>query len=373
MLILGYIICLTAFGVLLLVVWNTIAWPGLRPPAEDTTSRVSVLIPARNEAATLGGCLDAVLQQGALVNEVLIYDDQSNDGTANEILRYRERDGRVRMLAPRALPQGWCGKNFACARLAAAARSEWLLFLDADARLEPQAVARMLQEVRRRNVTLVSCWPGFDLAGFWERLLMPMLNFLVFTMFPAPLSLRRWDASLGLAHGACIFVHRNTYARLGGHEAVRNEIFEDTRIARVWRARGERSVCLDGQDVVRVRMYGSLGEIWRGFRKNFYPAFRRNSVFWGFLGFHAMIFLMPFASLPMALAGAPGWIPLAIASTCILASRALLALRFRQPLWSVLGHPVAQTMLIALGVASWWRCASGRGVDWKGRLYRASH
>ena len=373
MLILGYIICLAALGVLLLVAWNVAAWPKLRPAQEELDGQVSVLIPARNEAATVGACLDAVFQQGALVGEVLVYDDHSIDGTADVIVGFRELDDRVRILKPHALPQGWCGKTFACARLAAAARSEWLLFLDADARLEPRAVARMLHEAQTRNVTLLSCWPGFDVASFWERLLMPMLNFIVFTMFPAPLSLRRWDASLGLAHGACIFVHRNTYARVGGHETVRNEIFEDTRIARVWRERGARGVCLDGRDVVRVRMYGSLAEIWKGFRKNFYPAFRHGSLFWAFLTFHALIFLTPFAALPMALAGVPGWTPLAAASVCILASRTLLALRFRQPLWSVLGHPIAQAMVIALGVASWWRCATGRGVDWKGRIYRASH
>ncbi len=307
------------------------------------------------------------------MREVLVYDDHSTDGTAEVVRMLRADDERVRLLEPHALPNGWCGKNFACARLAAAARSQWLLFLDADARLEPQAVARMIHEVRARDVTLLSCWPGFVLGGFWERLLMPMLNFIVFTMFPAPLSLRRWDTSLGLAHGACIFVQRNAYARVGGHESVRNEIFEDTRIARVWRQRGERGICLDGQDVVRVRMYGSLSEIWKGFRKNFYPAFHHGAVFWLFLVFHGLVFLTPFAALPMALAGIPGWTPLVGASGCIFASRVLLAMRFGQPLWSALGHPLAEAMLIGLGVASWWRCATGRGVDWKGRQYRTSH
>lgn len=371
MLIAGYILCVITFGVLLLVAWNVIAWPSPGSASTNPVPRVSVLIPARNEAASLGACLDSVLGQGTPVAEVLVYDDYSTDGTAAIVTRYQAMDARIRLLEPHALPSGWCGKNFACARLAAAARSEWLLFLDADAVLQPGAVARMQKETETRGVTLVSCWPGFVMAGFWERLLMPMLNFLVFTMFPAPLSLVLWDASLGLAHGACIFVHRSAYVRVGGHEAVRAEIFEDTRIARVWRERGERGVCLDGQDVVQVRMYDSLRGIWRGFRKNFYPAFRHGFTFWLFLGFHAFVFLLPFAALPLIAAGVPGSGMVAGAALCILAARALLALRFRHPLWSVLGHPVAQIVLIALGVASWWRCTTGRGVDWKGRLYRA--
>ena len=87
---------------------------------------------------------------------------------------------------------------------------------------------------------------------------MPMLSFCAFTLFPAHLALSRNDPSLGLAHGACILAQRDAYRSVGGHEAVRNEIFEDTCLARLWRARVQRSICLYGQDVVRVRMY----EVW---------------------------------------------------------------------------------------------------------------
>jgi glycosyltransferase involved in cell wall biosynthesis len=325
------------------------------------------LIPARNEEANLADCLESVLRQGATVRETLVYDDHSTDATPRILADYATRDARVRAIAPRPLPPGWCGKNFACARLAEEARGAWMLFLDADARLADGAVDRMVEEAHKRNVTLLSAWPSLIMVSFWERALMPMLNFVVFSLFPAPLSLMRDNASLGLAHGACILVERASYQAVGGHATAPGEIFEDQSLARLWRKRGKRGLCFDGQGVVDVRMYSSLSEIWSGFQKNFFPAFRHESSFWGFLTLHGAMFLAPFVML--------FWIrvwpilPIFMAVACVLAIRALLVIRFGHPWLSVMLHPVAEAMLLAIGLSSWRRCKSGRGVDWKGRRY----
>jgi chlorobactene glucosyltransferase len=356
-----------ALLILLVVLWNVSAWPKIMPARQTRARAVSVLIPARNEESNIAACLDSALSQGETVSEILVYDDHSTDATARIIRQYGERDSRVGLVSPTQLPQGWCGKNFACAQLAKEASSEWLLFLDADARLAPLAVTSMVGEAARRDVTLLSGWPALGLVSFWERALMPMLNFVVFTLFPAPLSLIRDDESLGLVHGACILVDRSSYYAIGGHGAVRDEIFEDQRLAHLWRAKGMRGLCLDGQGVVSVRMYSSFGEIWSGFQKNFFPAFRHEPSFWGFILLHLLVFLAPV----VAVAFTRAW-PVVMAAACVLVTRALLALRFRHPLWSVLLHPLAEAILIALGLSSWWRLKSGRGVMWKGRQYHAA-
>ena len=353
---------------LVIVTCNVVAWPKVaqRPSAStEHLHSVSILIPARNEEHHLPACLDAALQQDATVAEVLVYDDHSTDATAQVVRTAAARDARVRLVNTATLAPGWCGKNFACAQLARAAQTKWMLFLDADARLANDAVARMVAEAERRQVTMLSCWPGLTMASPWEKALMPMLNFVVFTLFPAPLSLLRNDASLGLAHGACLLIERTTYEALGGHAAVRDQIFEDTRLAQLWRAHGQRSLCLDGQGVVRVRMYDSFSEIWRGFQKNFYLAFRHNASFWAFLALHALVFLAPFLLLGRSRAAA-------LTAACVLLMRALLAARFRHPWWSVFVHPGSEIILLALGLSSWWRCRSGQGVAWKGRVYGAS-
>jgi chlorobactene glucosyltransferase len=359
-------------------VWNAVAWPKVAAAVvargEAQTASLSILIPARNEESNLAACLDAALaQQGEPVLEVLVYDDHSTDNTRAVINEYEQRDRRVRLVQAADLPAGWCGKTFACAQLAEAAQGEWLLFLDADARLAADATARMLAEVERRRLTLLSCWPALELGSFWERALMPLLNFVVFTLYPAPLALRRPDASLGLAHGACLLVRRETYALVGGHGAVRDQLFEDVRLAQLWRERGQAGLCLDGQGTVSVRMYRSFAEIWSGFQKNFFPAFRRESSFWVFMVLHLALFLLPFILAPFVLmTGSVGsGTALIVVAVCVLLMRAVLAVRFRHPWWAVLLHPLGETVLIALGLSSWWRCKSGRGVEWKGRRYRA--
>jgi glycosyltransferase involved in cell wall biosynthesis len=349
---------------LILALWNAVAWPKFTAVAPVRPGLVSVLIPARNEEANLAACLESALRQGETVGEALVYDDHSTDATPRILAEYAARDGRVRAAPRRPLPSGWGGKNFACARLAEESRGEWMLFLDADARLDDGAVARMVEEAHKRHVTLLSAWPSLTMVSFWERALMPMLNFVVFSLFPAPLSLARDDASLGLAHGACILVERADYQAVGGHAASPDEIFEDQNLARLWRKRGKRGLCLDGQGVVGVRMYSSLRGIWGGFQKNFFPAFRHEASFWGFILMHAMMFLAPFVILFRIRA----W-PVFVAVACALAVRATLVMRFGHPWMSVLLHPVAEAILIIIGLSSWWRCKSGRGVEWKGRRY----
>ena len=199
-----------------------------------------------------------------------------------------------------------------------------------------------------------------------------MLNFVVFTLFPAALSLHKSDPSLGLAHGACILVRKDDYHETGGHQLVFDQIFEDTCLARAWLASGRRGLCLDGQDLVRVRMYDSLAEIWRGFQKNFFPAFSRSLSFWIFIIFHACCFLIPFTILPMFAFGYVELWPIGAAALAVLMIRLVQSWRFRYPYWSILLHPMAETILIAIGLSSWWKCLWGQGVEWKGRIYPRS-
>jgi chlorobactene glucosyltransferase len=343
-----------AAAVFLLVAANVIFWP--KTGARRSGRPVSVLIPARDEEANLPACLRSVLEQQEAA-EVLVYDDHSADGTRAVVEEFAQRDARVRLVDTLPLAAGWCGKTFACAQMARQARSSWMLFLDADTRLLPGALARAVGEAETRGATLLSCWPDVEMHGFWEKTLMPLMNFVIFTLQPVAWSVSNNHPTLGLAHGAFILVDKTAYQHVGGHEAVRDEIFEDTRLARLWRERGERSLCLDGRDVLRVRMYRDVAGIWNGFVKNFRPAFRSRARFWAFAGLHMVVFLGPFAL---------GMWP---AAALVLGARLLVALRFRYPLWTVPLHPITEAFTCGIVLASWWRCRSGRGVLWKGRRY----
>ena len=371
MLILGGILLAAAALAFAVALWNVLAWPSVSEAPAAETDQVAVLIPARDEEPTIDACIQSALAQGGVLKEVLVYDDHSTDATASRVRTWSARDDRVRLCAPVPLPPGWYGKPFACARLAGEATAPWLLFLDADARLQPAAADRLLTEARQRDATLLAPWPDIVCGGFWEKALMPLLNFCVFSFFPAPLALRRNDPSLGLAHGACILVEAATYRAAGGHAMVQDEIFEDTWLARRWREAGHVGVCLDGRTVVKVRMYQSFSGIWFGFMKNFRPAFRGEARFWAFWAFHGICFLLPFLLLPVAVWRVDG-LPVVAATALVLTSRLLMARRFGHPWWSAAFHPVAEALLLALGVASWRRWKSGVGVQWKGRTYQPS-
>jgi chlorobactene glucosyltransferase len=355
-----------------LMAYNMTLWPGVAPGdrRHDAAASVSVLIPARDEEANIASAIERTLNQSMPAQEILVYNDHSTDRTEEIVQSLSMRDSRVRLIKPRALPEGWCGKTFACSRLAAEARGEWLLFIDADTILESDAVGRIVGEAERRSLTLLSCWPGLVLRGFWEKALMPMLNFVVFTLFPAPLSVTMKLPALGLAHGACILIRRAEYEETEGHSMVKGELFEDTALSRAWRAAGQRGLCLDGQEVVKVRMYDSLAGIWTGFQKNVYPAFKHELSFWLFWIFHFIFFVMPFI-LVIAQGFAGILSPMAAGMACAaLLCRLLQAFRFGYSLWSVLLHPFSEIALLALALVSWYKCNKGTGVVWKGRSYR---
>ncbi len=358
-------------GLFALMFYSMRCWPGLPArPSEDCKETVSLLIPARNEEAHIAAAIEQALRGSPGIFEVLIYNDHSTDRTGDEIARVAAADPRVRVVSAEPLPEGWCGKPFACRQLARAARGDWLLFQDADTRLQTDAVARMLADTKRYNVTFLSCWPGLVMEGVWEKLCMPMLNFVVFTLFPAPLSLKRQMPALGLAHGACILMRREEYERIGGHELVKPELFEDTALARAWRAHGLRGICLDGQDVVRVRMYDSWSSLWNGFQKIFYPAFRHEVNFWLFLLFHIVFFIVPFVLAPVSLFTG-GWLLMSwLMVAAILGSRLLQAIRFGYSLPAILFHPLTECGLIAVALASRHKCRRGAGVPWRGRNYK---
>lgn len=353
----------------IIVISNCLFWPQVRDSVIGYPGLVSVLIPARNEEKNIAACLESVSNQGAVVKEILVYDDFSTDNTNRIVKKYAAKNSRVALVDAVSLPIGWCGKNFACAQLAKSAQGEWLLFLDADSRLASNAINRMLAEVKKRQVTFLSCWPKFETKTLSEIILMPLLNFVVFNIYPGILSLIKrpelqYNPKLGLAHGACMLFERDSYLSFGGHETVRAQIFEDTRIAQLWRSAGRKGICLDGRSIIFLRMYSSFTEIWYGFQKNFFPGFAKEYNFWIFLSVHFVSFFFPFV---MAIIYPSLWI--LVCCAIIILMRMLLLLRFNQSLLSALFHPMAEVVLILLGLSSWWRCKTGRGVVWKGRKY----
>lgn len=340
-------------------------------PGPGATPRVSVLVPARDEAPRIGTLIRSVLAQTDVDLRLWVLDDQSRDGTAEAALTAAAGDARLTVLAGAALPAGWVGKCHACHQLAEAADGDWLVFLDADTALAPGALAAAVGLARRERAGLVSLFPTQVMGSPGERLMLPLLMYTLLGFLPLGLAAARPEPSLAAANGQFMAFSRAAYEAVGGHRAVADDLVEDMGLARRVKAQGLRLVIADGGPWVHCRMYDGFGALWRGFRKNLYPAFGGRPG--PFLAGWAMLAALGVAPLGLVVAGAvmgraDWWGPGLGAIAAGWTTRALLAARLRQPWTSVPAHPLAMTLMAALAIDSWRAWASGR-VAWKGRAY----
>ncbi len=231
---------------------------GESPPP---STKISVVIPARDEAKRLGPCLDG-LRADPDVGELLVVDDRSTDATAGVA-----RAGDARVVAGAALPAGWTGKAWALQQGLEAATGEVVVFLDADARPVPG----LLRELAARldDVDLVTAAPRFECARAGERLLHPSMAATI-PYRTGPGDALGWQPSPGraMANGQCITMRRDTLLAAGGWACVSGHITEDVALARALRGDGLRIAFVDATDLLEVRMYESARETWVGWSRS---------------------------------------------------------------------------------------------------------
>ena len=359
-----------ALAVFLLTLFNVAVWPRGRPDG-GFTGRVSLLIPARDEAAGIEACIRSALVGTLKPYEILVYDDRSADGTDRVVERIAASDPRVRLLRGQPLPAGWVGKPHACHHLAAAARGDVLVFLDADARLLPTGLARLASVLADYRAGVVTAGLRQQLGTPGERLVVPLLHLTYLAWLPLPLVWRSRDPRFLVANGQLVAVDHAAYARIGGWAAVRAEVVDDMAFCRRAKEAGERVVFADGFDMAESRMYHGWRDVWRGFSKNLYEGIGGSLVaLLAVTLLYAGIFVAPYVAL--AVSFKTGGVALFNAALLGVpadpALRALLADRFRQPAQGILLHPAAVVALLAIAWNS--RRWSRRGaIRWRGRVY----
>jgi len=343
------------------------------PPPGDGGPLVSVCIPARNEEANLEAIVRSVLASdlahGAV--EVLVYDDHSRDATPEILDRLIAEDARVKRVATRPLPAGWVGKQHACDCLGRAASGAWLLFTDADVRFEPDCLRRATAEAQRMGVSLLSTFPRQLTGTVWERLIVPMIHFILFSYLPMPRMRRTNDPSASAGCGQFLLAERGAYLATGGHSAFADSMHDGIRMPRTFRKAGYRTDLFDGTDVCACRMYRGLGATWRGFAKNAYEGL--GSV--GLLVFLTVVHGLTAVAPLVYLAGAWGldaWergatAPAVVAAVIPLVQRAVLARRFGQSWLGAALHPVGVVLMTAIQWHSFALHAAGRR-SWRGRV-----
>ena len=233
------------------------------------TVLLSAIVPARNEEAVIGACVESLARQ-AEIGEILVVNDQSTDKTALIVREWLERLPQLRLLETKELPAGWVGKNNAVWLGAQEAKGKWLLFTDADAVHSVDSAARALAIAAKENAALVSFSPEQVMETWYEKSLIPYVYCRLASRFSYA-EVSDPGKVAAAANGQFLMIRRDAYEAVGGHASVAGEVLEDVALAKRMKGAGYRIWFGSGKGIVRVRMYRSLDAMWQGWRKNLYP------------------------------------------------------------------------------------------------------
>lgn len=369
---------LAALGV---VLWRVTQSRGLdayaaHPP--PNAPPLSVIVPARNEAANIARCVTSLLCSTYPALDVIVVDDHSTDDTSRLAGEAGRSDARLRVVAAPDLGPGWLGKQWACAHGASLARGRILCFTDADTVHGPDLHVRSVRALLDRGADLLSVAGNQELGTFWERLIQPQVFALLLARYGGTevVSHAKRPENV-IANGQYLLFRRSSYDALGGHAGVRTKVAEDLALAMRAKRQGMQVHLIQGLEQLSTRMYASLGALVQGWMKNVYaggietlPAGRLWRMVYPVMLLTPILFwLAPPLALGLHAIGigsdAVGiW---ALAATAILLVWWLIVYgaMARRP-WYAFLAPIGNVLL---GYIFLRAIARGTRVEWKGREY----
>ena len=367
-------------------------WMNLRlyvdppPVGEAKLPAVSILIPARNEAAVIETAVTNALRSCGAEIEVIVMDDGSTDGTDAIVLALAAADPRVRLERAPALPAGWNGKQHACWALANTARNPILCFVDADVTLGPECVARMAQFLESGNNGLVSGFPQQVTGTFLEWMLLPLIHFVLLGFLPLSQMRAGTDPAFAAGCGQFILARKEDYFACGGHSEIKLTMHDGLVLPGLFRAAGFRTDLADITAFASCRMYTSATQVWSGLAKNATEGLASKGRIMPVTLLLLLGQVMPFAVAALVLPSIALLVLLSGhvsfgASALLLLAAILLSVaaawlprwigvkRFRQDWRGALLHPFGILLLICIQWYALFRKLRGGAVSWRGRAY----
>lgn len=340
-------------------------------PATETIPRVSILVPARNEADNIEGCLVSLLAQDYPDFEIFALDDHSTDGTASVLARLADRDARLRIISGKALPAGWLGKHWACHQLAQAATGDLILFTDADTRHTPDMLRAGMSALLAENADMVTAMPQ-QLAQTWgERLVIPAAGVFMLCFLPLGFAQQFRLPSFAFAIGQFMLFRRTSFEAVGGYMAVRGDVVDDVALARRIVREGYRWRIMDATRHISCRMYRGFWEAVDGFTKNIFAFFNHHLLLfviaWGWI---EVAFVLPLLVVLAHVFGMPvEFFPPELAFVTTVAAWGcwwLACRRFGYSLHLSFVYPIPLTLFVMIAFRSMVLHLTGR-AHWKGR------
>ena len=348
------------FSYLLLFI-SIINYFTIRIPADsrNVTESITVLLPVRNEELNIERCIQGLKAQVNVPGlQVLIINDQSEDKTAELARRAVDGDSRFSIIDSNGPQPGWLGKVSALQRGYESAHSDFIITLDADVALNPDAVASAVNQLKDLQLDFVSPYPRQIALTFAEKMVQPLLHWSWMTTVILRLAEKVPHTSTAVANGQFLVVHKSALDSVGGFTSVQKEILDDIEMARSLITAGFRGVVTEGSSLASTRMYQNFDEIRAGYGKSLHKAF--GGLFGSLI---AVFFIFITGILPVIfiLMGSPlGW----LVYSSIVFTRMLSDTRAQSDPFFAILHPLSSLILIYLIAFSWKKRGS---IQWKGR------
>jgi len=345
-------------------------------------SRVTILVPAKDEESQIGACLDSILKQDYPFFSVVVINDRSTDRTGAVVEEYARKDRRVKAVHVERLPSGWLGKSHALHVGADHADGQWLLFVDSDVKLEPDALRATLALCEMRKYDAASLLTRLECVTWWEKLILPLAAGLWSILHTVSLTNSDSRPQQAAANGQFFLIRREVYAKVGGHQCVRAEITEDVELMRRIKLEGFRTRLFMGREFASTRMYSQPRAMFHGWARIFSGTARRRP--WRLLiGSFFLIFCTLSAYLaivwgifrmihPSDVPHTWGWLASGLVHLALVTTLIGLIYRFSgNPRRLALLLPASAMGILAIFAFSLWKCITGQ-TSWRGTLYPRS-
>jgi glycosyltransferase involved in cell wall biosynthesis len=330
--------------------------------------RVSIIVPARNEAAMIENAMHSLLTIDYPDYEVIAVDDRSEDATGAILDRLKAECGsRLVVVHVRELPPRWLGKTHAMWSAARAATGEWILFSDADVVHAPEALRRAVHYAVQEQADHMVLLPTMLMESAGERMMIPFFQTMFIFAF-RPWKVRDPKARDSIGVGAFNLIRRAAYEKIGTYESMRLSVVDDMRLGEKVKQAGLASRVAFGEGMVTVRWAVGARGVVQNLTKNFFAQVRYNVAFaiaasCGLLWLH----LGPW----LGTAFAPGWsrVGYAVALGSVVAVYAGMGRRLKIGKGYVLLHPVASVVMVFTLLRSAAVTLARGGVEWRGTFY----
>lgn len=342
--------------------------PQFAVPASTWLPRVSIIVPARNEAAMIESAVRSLLSIDYSDYELILVDDRSQDATGDIMEQLKlEFGARLVVLHVRELPAGWLGKTHAMWRAASNASGEWILFSDADVVHAPEALRRAVQYAEQQRADHMVVFPTMLMKSVGERMMISFFQ-AMFIFAHRPWKVRDPNAKDFLGVGAFNMVRRSAYEKIGTYESMRLSVVDDMRLAEKVKQAGLPSRVAFGEGLVTVHWAAGATGIMRNLLKNFFAELKYSAVL-AIGASCAVLFLHLSPWLGTAFSNGWARAGYAISLACLLSVYISMGKRTKIGIGYVLLHPVATLLMVFTMLLSTGLTLHRGGVVWRGTFY----